>query len=149
VGRANQSLEMRLLQHKDSISSALKQDSKSADFTSALSEHIFNFPDHFILFENASLISRDRGLKQNFRETLEIKKILFKNIALNRDTGEFRLNSVYNNLLKSNKAKFNSLNVVDLCPSVISFNADEPNPRRSKRLTSAFALKRIIELNNM
>jgi hypothetical protein len=84
---------MRLLQHKDYISLALKQDSKSEEFTSALSKHIFNFPDHFILFGNVSLISRDRGLKQNFRETLEIKKIFFKNIALNRDTGEFGLNS--------------------------------------------------------
>lgn len=149
VGRTNQSLEMRLLQHKDSISSALKQDSKSEDFTSALSEHIFNFPDHFILFENVSLISRDRGLKQNFRETLEIKKILFKNIALNRDTGEYGLNSIYDNLLKSDRVKFNSPNVVDLCPNVISLNANEPNPRRSKRLASAFALKRIRDLNNM
>ena len=44
---------------------------------------------------------RNRGLKQNFRETLEIKKILFKNIVLNHDIGEFGLNSIYDNLLKS------------------------------------------------
>ena len=60
------------------------------------------------------MISRDRGLKQNFRETLETKKILFKNIALNRDTGEYGLNSIYANLLKSDRVKFNSTNVVDL-----------------------------------
>ena len=48
VGRTNQNLEMRLLQHQDSISSALKQNPKPEDFTSALSEHIFDFPDHFI-----------------------------------------------------------------------------------------------------
>jgi hypothetical protein len=36
---------MRLLQHKGSISSALNQNSNPEDFTSALSEHIFNFPD--------------------------------------------------------------------------------------------------------
>ena len=96
-----------------------------------------------------SLISRDRGLKQNFRVTLEIKKILFKNIALNRDTGEYGLDSIYDNQLKSDRVKFNSPYVVDLCPSVISLNANEPNPRRSKRLASAFALKRIRELNNI
>ena len=95
------------------------------------------------------MISRDRGLKQNFRETLEIKKILFKNIALNRDTGEFGLNSIYDNLLKSDRVKFNSPNVVDLCPNVVSLNANEPNPRRSKRIASAFALKRIRDSNNM
>jgi hypothetical protein len=74
--------EMSLLQHKDFISSALKQDCKSEDFSSALSEHIFNFTDHFILFSNVSVISRDRGLKKNFRETLEIRKMLFNNIAI-------------------------------------------------------------------
>ena len=53
------------------------------------------------------MISRDRGLKQNFRETLEIKKILYKNIALDRDMDEFGLNSIYDNLLKSDRVKFN------------------------------------------
>ena len=90
---------MRLLQRQDSISSALKQNSKPEDFISVLSEHIFNFPDHFILFDNVSLISRDRGLKHFFRKTIGIKKILFKNMALNRDTGEFGLNPFYDNLL--------------------------------------------------
>jgi hypothetical protein len=95
------------------------------------------------------LISGDRGLKQNFRETLEIKTILFKNTALNRDTGEYGLNSIYDNLLKSDRIKFNSPNVVDLCPNVTSLNPNEPHPRRSKRLASAFALKRIRDLNNI
>jgi len=63
VERTSQNLKVRLLQHKNSISSALKQNSKPEYFTSDLSEHIFDFPDHFILFDNVSLISRDRGLK--------------------------------------------------------------------------------------
>ena len=133
MGRTNQNLEMRLLQYKESISSALKQNSKSGDFISAISEHIFIFPDHFILFDNVSLISRDRGLKQNFRETLETKKILFKNMALNRDTGKFGLNSIYDNLLKSHEIKFISPNAINLCPSVSSLNAGEQDPRRVKR----------------
>ena len=72
MGRTNQNSKMRLLQHHDSISSPLKQNTKPDDFTSALSEHIFNFPNHFTSFENVSLISRDQGLKQVFRETIEI-----------------------------------------------------------------------------
>ena len=64
---------MRLLQHHNSISSSLQQNSKPEDFTSALSEHIYNYPNHFILFENISLISRDQGLKQISRETIKIK----------------------------------------------------------------------------
>ena len=59
VGRTNQNLKMRLLQHHNSIS-LLKENTKPEDFTSALSEHIYNFPNHFILFENVSLISRNK-----------------------------------------------------------------------------------------
>ena len=72
MGRTNQNLKTRLLQHYNYISSSLKQNTKPEDFTPALSEHIFNFPNHCILFENVSLIFRDQGLKQTFRETIEI-----------------------------------------------------------------------------
>jgi len=75
VGRTNQNLKTRLLQHHNSISLSLKQNTKPEDFMSALLEHIFNFTNHFILFENDSLISRDQGLKQIFREIIEIEKI--------------------------------------------------------------------------
>ena len=47
------------------------------------------------MFENVYY----RDIKQVFRETVEIKKILFKNLALNRDTGEFGSNSIYEKLL--------------------------------------------------
>ena len=59
TGRTNQNLKMRLLQYYNSISSSLKQNTKPEDFTSALSEDFYNYPYHFILFENFSLISRD------------------------------------------------------------------------------------------
>ena len=49
MGRTNQNLKMRLLRHHNSISSSLKQNTKPEDFTSALSEHIYNYPSHFIL----------------------------------------------------------------------------------------------------
>jgi hypothetical protein len=40
------------------------------------------------MFKKTFLISRDQGLKQFFRETPETIKNLFKNLALNRGTGE-------------------------------------------------------------
>ena len=86
---------MRLLQYHNSISSSLKQNSKPEDFTLALSEHIYNYPNNSILFDNVSLISRNQGLKQIFRKTIEtskLKKNIFKNNFIKRDTGEFGLN---------------------------------------------------------
>ena len=77
VGHTNQNLKMRLLQHHNSISSYLKQNSKHEDFTTALLEHIYNYPNHFIMFDNVSLISRDQGFKQISRETIEIKKYMY------------------------------------------------------------------------
>ena len=140
---------MRLLQHHNSISSSLKQNTKPEDFMLALSEHIYNFPNHFILFENVSLISRDQGLKQIFREIIEIKKILFKNNSINRDTGEYGLNSVYDNLLSSNKVNITSPKSYNLCPHNMSDKSNEPEPKRSKRLASAVALKKIRAINCM
>jgi hypothetical protein len=92
---------------------------------------------------------RDINMKGTPDFPLLFKKVVTNYVTLNGDTGEFGLNSIYNNLLKSDRVKFNSLNVVDLCPNFVSLNANEPNPRRSKRLASAFGLKRIIDLNNM
>ena len=67
-------------------------------------------------------------------------------MALNRDTGEFGLNSIYDNLSKPDRVKFNSPNAINIFQSVTSFNANEPDLRRSKR-HFRFALKRIKLLN--
>ena len=96
-----------------------------------------------------SLISRDQGLRQIFREIIEIKKILFKNISINKDTGEFGLNSIYDNLLRSNTVNITSPKSYDLCPRNMSDNSNEPEPKRSKRLASAVALKKIRAINYM
>ena len=138
-----------MLQHHNFISSSLKQNTKPEDFTAAFSEHIFNFQNHFILFENISLISRDQGLKQIVREIIKIKKILFKNNSINKDTGEFGLNSIYDNLLRSNKVNITSPKSYDLCPRNVSDNSNEPKPKRSKRLASAVTLKKIRAINYM
>jgi len=66
------------------------------------------------MFENVSLIFRDRGLKQLFKETIEIKKILFMNRALKKDAGEYGLNYTYHNLLQSNKVNYIFHNTNDL-----------------------------------
>ena len=101
------------------------------------------------MFENISLISRDQGSKQTVRETIEIKKILFKNNSINRDTGESGLNSIYDNLLRSNKVNNTSPKSYDLCPRNMSDNSNEPEPKRSKRFASAVALKKIRAINYM
>ena len=53
------------------------------------------------MFRNDSLISGDQGLKEVLG-TIENKQILFKNLASNRDSGEFGLNSIYDDLLQPN-----------------------------------------------
>ena len=59
-----------------------------------------------ILFENSSLISNDLGIKQVVRESIEINLKINKNISLNRDLGEYSLNSLYSNLIKYDLTKY-------------------------------------------
>ena len=110
---------------------------------------MFNYPNNFILFENVSLISRDQGLKQIFREKSKLKKKLFKNNSISRDTGEFGLNSIYDNLLCSNKINITSPKSYDLCPRNMSDKSTEPEPKRSKRFAFAIALKKIRTIHYM
>ena len=65
-----------------------------------------------------------------------------KNNSINRDTGEFGLNTIYDNLLRSNKVNITSSKSYDLCPRNMSNNSNEPEPKRSKRFASAVALKK-------
>ena len=58
-----------------------------------------------ILFENSSLISNDLGIKQVVRESFEINLKINNNISLNRDLGEYSLNSLYSNLIKNDLTK--------------------------------------------
>ena len=88
------------------------------------------------------MISRVQGLKQIFREKIEIKKKLFKNNSINRDTGEFGLNSIYDYLLRSNKVNITSTKSHDLCPPDMLDKSNEPEPKRSRRFASAVGLKK-------
>ena len=95
------------------------------------------------------MIFRDQGLKQIFRETIEIKKILFRNNSINRDTVELGLNSIYDNLLRSNKVNLISPKSHDLCPPDMSDKSNEPEPKRSRKFASDVALKKRKAVNYM
>ena len=49
-------------------------ENKNDNFDSALAQHIYEIPDHLVLFEEATLISTVNGLPQSFKEATEIKK---------------------------------------------------------------------------
>ena len=108
IGRTDQRLTDRLTQHSTSINNTLKKrkKKKTENFYSALSEHIFNnplcvcLPDHTVLFNQASLISHDKGIVQHYREAVEIYKYQHLGLALNRDSGDLRINESYFGFLK-------------------------------------------------
>ena len=75
-------------------------ENKNDNFDSALAQHIYENPDHLVLFEEATLISTVNGLPQSFKEAIEIKKKhINRNLAINRDTGDISLSPIYNNLI--------------------------------------------------
>ncbi|XP_065583868.1 uncharacterized protein LOC136042864 [Artemia franciscana] len=124
VGRTHQNLDKRLQQHKNDIDKALISNCSNNSFDSALGWHIFNNPSHMILFENSSLISNDLGIKQVVRESIEINLKINKNISLNRDLGEYSLNSLYSNLIKNDLTKYFTKPI---------YNSTEPTTKRPLR----------------
>ena len=93
VGRTHQNLEKRLQQHKDDITEALNSNITSVSFDFALSSHVFENPSYKILFEESAIISNGLGIKQVVREAIEIRLEINNNISLNRELGEYSLNS--------------------------------------------------------
>ena len=61
---------------------------------------MFNNPDNTVLFNQASLISYDKGIVQHYREAVEIYKYHHLGLALNRDSGDLRINESYFGFLK-------------------------------------------------
>ena len=53
--------------------SNVKFESKNDNFDSAFALHIFENPEHLVLFEEATSISTVNGLSQPFKEAIEIK----------------------------------------------------------------------------
>jgi len=68
---------------------------------------------------------------------------------MNRDTGKFGLNTIYDNLLRSNKVNLISPKSHDLCPPDMSDKSNEPEPKRSRKFASDVALKKIRAVNYM
>ena len=90
-------------EHKISIDKSLRLENKNDNFDSALAQHIYENPDHLVLFEETTLIYTVNGLPQSFKEAIEIKKqnnkYINRNLAINRDTGDISLSPIYNNLI--------------------------------------------------
>ena len=128
IGRTHQNLGTRLQQHKESIEKALKSRNNSISFDSALSNHIFENPNHYVLFDETILISNDLGIKQTVREAIEIKRNLNNNTSLNRDLGEYTLNPMYTKLITENNLIQNK--------TKIGTNKNKPNPKRTTRLAA-------------
>ena len=124
----HQNLGTRLQQHKESIEKALKSRNNSISSDSALSNHIFENPNHYVLFDETILISNDLGIKQTVREAIEIKQNLNNNTSLNRDLGEYTLNPMYTKLITENNLIQNK--------TKIGTNKNKPNPKRTTRLAA-------------
>ena len=106
------------------IDKELISNSSNNSFDSALGWHIFNNPSHTILFEKSSLISNDLGIKQVVQESIEINLKINNNISLNRDLGEYSLNSLYSNLIKNDLTKYFTKPI---------YNSTEPATKRPLR----------------
>ena len=68
-------------------------------FDSTLAQNAYDNPHHFILFDNTSITIPIKSLMQVFREAVEIKNHINLKVALNRDTGETFLSTIYNLLI--------------------------------------------------
>ena len=128
IGRTHQNLGTRLQQHKESIEKAFKSKNSSISFDSALSNHIYENPNHYVLFDETILISNDLGIKQTVREAIEIKRNLNNNKSLNRDLGEYTLNPMYTKLIIENNLIQNK--------TKIGINKNKPNIKRTIRLAA-------------
>jgi len=64
IGRTNQNLGTKLQQHKESSEKALKSKNNSISFDSASSNHIFENPNNYVLFDEIIIISNDLGIKK-------------------------------------------------------------------------------------
>ena len=74
-------------------------ENKNDNFDLALAQHIYENPAHLVLFEEATLISTVNGLMQSFKEVIETKKHINRNLAINRDTGDISSGPIYENLI--------------------------------------------------
>jgi len=151
VGRTQQNLKNRLQQHKYAIDCSLRQNKKPDTFESAIAGHVYNFPHHSILFDQTKIIDKSVGLLQSFREIIEIKKIIYGGISINRDEGEFKINSIYNSLIKDQSKTSMSIDLHN-CPETSNNLANGGqsmvNAVRSQRTAAKIANEKIHSIYN-
>ena len=70
--KTHQNIEKRLHQHKEDIDKALISSSLNNSFDSALACHVFNNPNHTVIFETSSLISNNLGIKRWFENLTKL-----------------------------------------------------------------------------
>jgi len=98
IGRNHQQLGERLYEQKISIDKSLRFKNKNYNFDSALAQHIYENPDHLVLFEEVTSISTVNSLSLSFKEAIEIKKTKKhrnRNLHINRHTGDIWTINIY------------------------------------------------------
>ena len=134
IGRTHQQFIERFIEHRNSIEKTLQLRKPPETFVSALAEHTFFLSR---TFDEATAISSDRGFSQWAREAIEIKKHIFANISINRDTGNLNIDPIYDILLKNEP-------IVDGGIKILHNHQGTRLPTRPKRVASMLAHKRII-----
>ena len=100
-GRTHQQFLERFIEHCSLIEKNLQLNKPPEIFVSALAEHSFFQPERFVQFDEVTAISDDRGFSQLAKETIEIKKHMFGNLSVNRDTRNLNIDPIYDCLLKN------------------------------------------------
>ena len=112
---------------------------------------MYNFPHHSILFDQTKIVDKSAGLLQSFREIIEMKKIIYGGININRDEGEFKINSIYNSLIKDQSETSTSIDLHN-CPETNNNLANESqsmvNAVRSQRTAAKIANEKIHSIYN-
>ena len=112
-------------------------------FDSALAQHLYENPHHFILFDNTSIIAPVKGLMQVFREAVEVKKHIHLKITLNRDTAETHLIPIYDEISNSDCFYIRPQNYV------LQSNTVSDNTLPGKRLAFKSALFKMKSWNTI
>jgi hypothetical protein len=106
-------------------------------FDSALGQHMYGSPHHFILFDETSIVAPVKGLTQVFREAVEMKKHIHQKVALNRDTGETFLSPIYDEIINSDHFYIHPQNYI------VQSNRISNNNQTGKRLAFKSALRKM------
>ena len=137
AGRTQLQLGKRLSEDRSSIDKAIGLCQRPDIYDSALPQPVYDNPNHFIVFDNKSIIAPVKGLMQVFRKAVEIKKHIHLKITFNRDTGETTLSLIYNEFNNSDHFYIRPQNYNSQC------NRVSDNTLSGKRLAFKNVLHKI------